>query len=160
VALSLLEYVDLVQGDYVRLIGVLGMEPVPLDIYEPVIGKTNDITSYGTNRQNATPGYDGRKKLIVLPYCGDDLPTFEREVPFPPAKLQQHLWPIWRIDLWHEGIHQLSDVLDRWDPHEPPRRKANGRLSEVGHGVGWFEAMKAAASKFSWDADELDSLLD
>ena len=74
------------EKDYKRLCNILRLAPLPLDIYQPVAVST-ETTELGTSLTNFTPGYDGRKEIIVLPVMPGtrtaDLKN--RGLPFPPA---------------------------------------------------------------------------
>jgi len=98
---------------------------------------------------------------MAIPLCeGDDWPHI---LPgFPPEKIDKHSleWPTWRIELWHEVTHQISnDLFKTWEPKEPGRRLPNGLKSESGHGDGWFKGIKQFALKLNVDPEELDALL-
>jgi len=156
---------SVIRAEYQRLCNVLGLTPVPLDIYIYVSNPDTDAetaTAFGTSLRNATPCYSGTKRIIILPMCdGDEHP--ERLPPFPPFTWLKHddAWPVWRIELWHEVVHQVSnDLLSSWNPKEPGRARADQTVSDMGHGVGWFQGVCRVASVFAIDPDLLDRLLD
>lgn len=151
-----------VRAEYQRLCNYLGLVPVPLDVYvcnaEDSSGST---TSLGTLIANCDPLYSGTKRLMVLPFtdASDQWPV---ALPaFPPPSWLKHEWPVWRIELWHEVVHQVSnDLLAGWNPTETPRQRPNGTRSQTGHGLGWFKGVQHFASKLGVDAEGLDALLD
>jgi hypothetical protein len=153
---------EVLKTEYARLCDALNLHPVDLDAYRvredaPV----GTLTDYGINVANATPGYSASRKLLVLPfYEGDDLPEYPPS--FPPKQWNKLAleWPTWRIELWHETIHQLSDALGTFDLQEPGRRRSNGTLSNIGHGLGWLAAIEHAARRFDITPDALDAILD
>lgn len=151
-----------IRAEHERLCELFGLRPVPLDVYVCDDSST-ETTSLGFPVASCDPLYSGTKNLMGLPLTSAE-DQWPRTVPsFPPATLAKFSdeWPAWRIELWHEVVHQVSnDICNAWDPKEPPRRRTNGSLSTTGHGRGWFAGIQHAALKLSVDADALDELLD
>lgn len=151
-----------VRAEYQRLCNYLGLVPVPLDVYvcnaEDSSGST---TSLGIHIANCDPLYSGTKRLMALPFtdASDQWPV---ALPaFPPHSWLKHEWPVWRIELWHEVVHQVSnDLLAGWNPTEAPRQRPNGTRSQTGHGLGWFKGVQHFAAKLGVDSEALDALLD
>lgn len=152
-----------IRAEYARLCNCLGLLPIPLDVYVSDPDAGQDVkTPLGSPLVNAEPCYSGTKRLMVLPLCdGNDWPA---QMPaFPPTDWSKHAsdWPIWRIELWHEVVHQVSnDVLRAWDPKEPGRKRPDGSTSQQGHGVGWFKGVCYVAARIGAQPEELDALLD
>lgn len=63
-------------------------------------------------------------------------------------------WP-WRIEVWHEVVHQVSDMLGVYDSQKPPTHPLRG----PGHGAGWDQAVAHVASHFGISTDILEELL-
>lgn len=151
-----------IRVEYRRLCGIFGLSQIALDVYVCDESSTA-TTSLGFPLANCDPLYSGTKNQIALPLTSamDQWPTV---VPtFPPASLAKVAdeWPVWRIELWHEVVHQVSnDICKAWNPKEPPRVRTNGSRSTTGHGAGWFAGIQHAAAKLSVEADALDELLD
>lgn len=153
---------DVIRTEYQRLRVLFGLTPVMLDVY--VCDTTSsETTSLGSPVANCDPLYSGTRSQIVQPLTSaeDQWPSV---LPlFPPTTFTKlsDVWPAWRIELWHEVVHQVShDICGAWDPKEPPRTRANGSRSASGHGAGWFRGIQHAALKLSVGADDLDALLD
>ena len=151
-----------IRAEYQRLCGVFGLSPIALDVYVCDDSSTA-TTSLGFPVANCDPLYSGTKNQMALPLTSAE-DQWPAEVPsFPPATLAKFSdeWPAWRIELWHEVVHQVSnDICNAWDPKEPPRTRNNGSRSATGHGAGWFIGIQHAAAKLSVSADALDELLD
>jgi hypothetical protein len=150
---------DIVRAEYRRLCALLGLPEVTLDVYEYLEGAPpSQMTPLGTPLCRFDPGYSSTRKLLALPQVVDDLPDNLPE--FPPTDWRKLIWPPWRIELWHEVIHQLSDHLGVLDIQEPGRVRFDETQSSKGHGEGWRIAIQRAAERFGLPPDELDSLLD
>jgi len=152
-----------IRGEYERLREKLGLQAVPLDIYQAdENAAAEEATPLGSPLRNATPCYSGCKRIMILPLCdGDDWPSHDLD--FPPAEWSKYgvEWPMWRIELWHEFVHQVSDDVHRgWSPKEPGRRRPDGSMSDKGHGAGWFDGVRSVAAAFGVDPENLDRLLD
>jgi hypothetical protein len=152
---------SVIRAEYQRLCNAMGLVPVPLDIYvSDDQAPPESKTPLGSFLRNATPGYSGTKRIMVLPLCtGDDQPE---ELPsFPPPLWSKHGWPAWRFELWHEVVHQVSnDLMGSWDPKEPGRIRRDRSTSDQGHGIGWFRGICRLAAVFGADPEEIDLLLD
>lgn len=117
----------LVQQDYELLCHATGLTPVPLEICRIVEG-TEELDAHGERLLHPHAGYD--QHVIHLPFHDLELEMFSQTLPtFPPPQNQWdplfgQTWPKWRIDLWHEAIHQYVDqVLHQWTPdnrHDGP----------------------------------------
>lgn len=156
----LTEATRIIGAEYAELCDALGVAPVATDIYLIVeeAGPT-DLTALGTCLANATPGYSGNKKILVLPLYESNLPS--ESLVFPPGDLGAAAWPIWRIELWHEFAHQVSDqIFSSWDPAEPGRNRGRRGLSTAGHGRGWWQGLSKVATRFGFEPEPLDALLD
>lgn len=151
-----------IRAEYRRLCEAFGLSPVPLEIYV-CDDESTETTPHGFPVANCDPLYSGTQKLMAVPLTSaeDQWPTVAPS--FPPTEFAKHSadWPVWRIELWHEVIHQVSnDITNTWDPKEPPRTRPNGTRSSTGHGAGWFAGIQHAAATFSVAAAHLDELLD
>lgn len=124
------------KADYEHLCRALELHPVPLDIYCPS-KKSDEKTLLGTQIKNFTPGFN--PKAIILPIVpGTINHTKEQAFPFPPSTWDsiRPEWPRWRLDLWHETLHQIeNDVLNSWDG------------SNEKHGESYMRAIDYAVSK-------------
>jgi hypothetical protein len=154
---------QIIRAEYQRLCNYLGLTPTPLEVYVcDVNASASDTTPLGISVSNCAALYSGTKRLMALPLAeADDWPTILPD--FPPPDLNKHSenWPTWRIELWHEVVHQVSnDLLTAWDPNESPRCRPNQTRSQPGHGLGWFDGVKLVARKLGVEAEELDALLD
>lgn len=154
----------IIAEEYTKLCAKLGMEAVELDVYvwAPDAGP-GDLSSAGTALSCANAMYHKPQRLVILP-LGSSLDWPSAPPPHPPPTLcavADGCWPVWRIDLWHEVVHQFGDqVLSEWAPLEPGCRKANGRMGNVGHGIAWNRAVDKVATLLNLDAGALDRLLD
>ena|SRR6185437_5871704 len=153
-----------IMAEYDRLCGALGIGKVALDVYlandaaDPVGGRS----AAGVDLRHTDPCYSGHRRVLVIPLLLGDL-EHVKTLQFPPIAWDKMSaeWPPWRIELWHEVIHQYSDlVLGMWDSKEPGRRREDRSLSTTGHGAGWKAAIDEVASKLGVRAEALDSLLD
>jgi hypothetical protein len=153
--------VAIIKAEYTQLCHVLGLREVPLDIYHPqgVDDDGDATTSLGLDARVTDAAYSGVRKLLLLPLCPNDLPE---ELPdFPPATWEKPYWQAWRIDLWHEVVHQVSDeVLNALKPNEPGYTRADGSMSQPGHGEGFKKALEYVAAKVGTDRRTLELLLD
>ena len=110
---------QIVTDDYEKLVATFGLSSVLLDVYS-YSELANARTPLGTAFTNCTPLYDLYK--IVLPLH----PSTIREegiadMPFPPTcwDMFSPTWPKWRMDLWHEVLHQVEDqIYDTWEGGE------------------------------------------
>jgi hypothetical protein len=56
-------------------------------------------------------------------------------------------WPAWRIELWHEVVHQVEDqILDEWSPG--PK-----------HGESWTDAIEYVADAFSVNPETIEGVM-
>jgi hypothetical protein len=132
---------QIVESDYQSLCRVIGIKPVPLDVYE-FSANSEERTPLGTPLKNATPLYDSR--IVVIPV----VPEMVEEYAAAPAKFPPNswdkfskAWPQWRIELWHEVLHQIEHhVLNAWKDGEH-------------HGESYKHAIEIAANKLSSIAD-------
>jgi hypothetical protein len=151
-----------IRTEYRRLCDLLEIREATLDIYEADEAQPADqATPYGTPLLNQTPLYNATKKLLVLPQL--DMQEGAQLPGFPPndwGKANWSVWPMWRIELWHETIHQLADSLAVHDPAEPPRIREDGTQSSTGHGEGWWTAIEEAARRLNVSPIALDQVLD
>jgi hypothetical protein len=155
---------QIVRAEYQRLCNCLGLIPVPLDVYVcDDSTQPSTTTPLGFHVANCDPLYSGTKRLMAVPLT-DAEDSWPVTLPsFPPLALlkQSDEWPAWRIELWHEVVHQVSnDVLAAWDPREAPRLRPNTTPSQSGHGQGWFSGVEHVAKKLGVDAEALDAVLD
>lgn len=151
-----------IRTEYRRLCEAFDLFPVPLEIYVCNDASTA-TTPLGFPVANCDPLYSGTKKLMAVPLTSaeDQWPTVAPS--FPPTEFAKYSadWPVWRIELWHEVIHQVSnDITKTWDPKEPPRTRLDGSRSSTGHGAGWFAGIQHAAETLLVAAADLDELLD
>lgn len=151
-----------IAAEYTVLCAALGITPVTLDVFEVDDDPTStSLSQHGNRLSDGNARYSASKKVLVLPLCdGDPKPT--GPVSFPPSGLSKWSaeWPSWRIDLWHEVVHQVADHLGVHNPHEPGRPRADGSKSDEGHGAGFWQAMQSVAGAFFYLPADLDSLLD
>jgi len=149
-------------GEYTSLCAALGLSPVTFDLFEVDDDPTSTaLSQHGNRLSDGNARYSASKKVLVLPVCEGD-PKPPAPVPFPPTGVSKWSseWPSWRIDLWHETVHQMADHLGVHDPSEKGRKRPDGSMSDKGHGAGFWQAMQAVAAVFGYPADELDALLD
>jgi hypothetical protein len=135
-----------VQKDYDELCARLGIDGIPLDIYPFVLGG-EEQSLLGTSTGNGTALYDGTK--IVLPIFDNSLDEHTGSPDFPPAKWDPltSVWPVWRIELWHEVCHQVEDkLLGCWQPR-------------VEGGPCWDQAVEYIAGRFDVEPHRLQDIL-
>ncbi len=129
---------SIVNTDYDNLTGVFGIKRVPVDVYFPS-DSSKDRTSLGTPESNFTPLYNG--ELIALPIVLDTQSNgIGTALQFPPAgwDTMRSEWPRWRLDLWHEVLHQVEkDILGTWDG------------TKETHDDSYMDAIEYAVSKIS-----------
>ena len=149
-----------IQAEYERLRALLGLPALTLDIYEHNPEST-DQTESGTPIASGDPAFSASQNIIRLPVCpGDTLPTEKPQFPVAWSKRQSE-WDPWRIELWHEVIHQLSAHRGVYNSLEQGRTRADGSKSSIGRGDGWWTAIQAAANALKVvTAEDLDALLD
>jgi hypothetical protein len=153
-----------IDDEYTFLCTHLGLTQVPLDVFYADPGaQPNSLTPLGSDIRSEDARY-GRTavvpKMLALPLAtGDDNPISAH----PPTswhKLDSQ-WPTWRIELWHEVVHQHSDqVGNAWNPLEPPFVRPDGRGTRIGHGAAWWNALTAVAGVFSVDPVTFSALID
>lgn len=154
----------IIAEEYKKLCAKLGMEAGALDLY---VWQTDagpeDLSSAGTALSCANAMYCKPQRLVILP-LGSSLEWPSAPPPHPPptlCPLADGCWPVWRIDLWHEVVHQFGDqVLGEWAPLEPGCRKPNGMMGDKGHGMAWARAVDRLARLLDLDPGALDRLLD
>jgi hypothetical protein len=150
--------------EYERLCRALNLVPLWLDVYlvdESPSTAELPLRDSGVDPRNTDARYSGSRRVLVMPIGSGDIENVtDLDPPSTWAKLSPD-WPAWRIDLWHEVVHQYSHVvLGRWDPKESGLRRLDDSFSTTGHGLGWRAAIEQVASHFGVDADTLDTLLD
>ncbi|TYP94870.1 hypothetical protein LX73_0160 [Fodinibius salinus] len=132
--------------EYQNLCNKLDLKPVPLDVYE-YKEDSNEKTDLSTSKNNATAGYSPDK--LILPLTGEGTSSL-REPSFPPKewnKLHPMEWPVWRVELWHEVVHQVEDqILNKWSPLH-------------NHGNSWSEAIRYVAKEFSVEPETIERLM-
>ena len=146
---TLVEMQATIHQEYANLLGRLGLSAIPLDVYEVSAG--GGFSGHGTDLRNATPVYT--PSLIVLPQLPDDLAEWAAVHPaFPPSTWTPGPpeWLVWRIDLWHEVVHQYQEkILRQWDPHD----------GDDGHRLGWPGAIAAVAAALAVGPAALKAVL-
>lgn len=150
-----------IRREYEKLCVLVGMDAVPLDLYTYSPETPGRTTEHGTSFANGDPAYSGTLRLIVLPVDRDPERQLD-DTGFPPTDFHKNgnCWPSWRIELWHEVVHQVSDtVFGKWNPKEPGRVRPDGTLSERGHGEGWYVGLEYLATKVEVEPEVLESLL-
>ena len=148
----------IIETEYLKLCSQLSILPLPVDCYLPA--QTEDFTALGTNRQNLDPGYCHSKKYIIMPFDISWVPGPQPNFPPTSWDLRAPDWPDWRSTIWHETVHQLSDVMGRWDGKESGVSLGAMNPSRgTGHGVGWIAALKEFASRFQVAVLLLDDVL-
>lgn len=136
----------LIRKEYQNLCEQLDLDPIPLDVYEYEAG-SDEETELGTPKRNSAAGYSQEK--LVLPLTDEAMPS-TRDPSFPPRtwkRMDPVEWPIWRIELWHEVVHQVEDQkLDNWSPgHE--------------HDDSWSEAIGYVSDAFSVDKEKIEGVM-
>lgn len=150
-----------IDAEYAFLCDRLGLMPVPLDVFYPdPTAPMKQLTPLGSEVKIADARYGGTPRILVLPIGdGDEAPTL-----MPPPTTWDRFdpqWPTWRLELWHEVIHQHSDQIGHaWDPKEPAIIRPDGRRTYQGHGAGWWAALTAVATAFTVDPTMLSTLVD
>jgi hypothetical protein len=149
---------EIIRAEYRRICGLLRMQEMTLDIYVcDEEAPPSQKTPNGTALCNTHPGYSADRQLIALPQF-DDLPDDQPE--FPPTDWRKFNWQAWRIELWHEVIHQLSDHIGVFNRDEPGRVRDDGSRSMKGHGEGWWTAIQKAAERLAVPPSTLDTVVD
>lgn len=136
-----------IQCDYNNLCEAVGLKPLPLDIYA-FNCESEEATILGMPIANTDPGYD--QKVIYLPQGDADLDNFADASPrFPPNNWNLFFtneWPSWRVNLWHEAVHQFEDkILGEW--------KGGNE-----HGTSWNKALQEFADRLCISTQELQSV--
>jgi hypothetical protein len=126
---------QIVNDDYEKLVTVLGLTPVPLDVYS-YSASSDAKTRFGTSLTNCTPLYDLYKIVLPLhPSTVRDEGIADMQCPPACWNMFSTAWPKWRIDLWHEVLHQVEDqIYDTWE---------GGEI----HGPSYIRAIFYAAEK-------------
>ena len=137
----------IIEEDYRQLCLRVGVvKGVPLDLYV-VSPKSTEKSDHGIARSYPFPGYN--QKAIHLALDEVELLDFHLTQPvFPPTKwhLFYDQWPSWRVNLWHETIHQYDDqTLHTWDPKNA-------------HGKSWANATRDFASRFKVAVKEIEDV--
>jgi hypothetical protein len=135
-AVTIQQLEPLVRQDYEQLCQAAGLTPVPLEIVQIVEG-TEQINTHRDRLHYPHAGYD--QHVIHLPFHEVELDMFpDTPAPFTPPQnhwdpLFGQTWPKWRIDLWHEAIHQYVDqALHQWTPgnrHDGPWHPATEQVA-------------------------------
>ena len=103
----------IIRAEHERLCNVAGLVPVPLDVYVcDAEAPPTEKTALGLPIANSDPCYSGSVRLMALPLCeGNEWPTTISG--FPPRGLDKHSdeWPVWRIEIWHEVVHQVTNDI-------------------------------------------------
>ncbi len=129
-----------IEDDYSSVCSTLKLKPDLLDIYEYKIDSDN-MTQHDTALRDTFAAYYPSK--LTLPIADDGNASDNIPI-FPPTdwrRLNSYQWPPWRIDLWHEIVHQVEDQI----------------LNE--HGESWAEAISYVAEKFSVDQKTIEGLM-
>jgi len=129
--------IDAAKSDYEHLCHLFGLRPVPLDVFLPSRVLTNR-TPLGTPVNNFTPLYDTQKVVLPIVVGASSKMVFDTLV-FPPVSwdTMNPEWPRWRLDLWHEVVHQVEkDIFDSWEGGEK-------------HGESYMRAIKYAVQKLN-----------
>jgi hypothetical protein len=147
VAERLHELGPIIEKDYRKLCRQVGLaERVPLDPYI-IVPNSSDKSEYGADLSYPYPGYD--QKAIHLPFHWVEALDFQPVEPsFPPTHwhLLHAEWPSWRVNLWHETIHQYDDqVLHTWNPTDA-------------HGASWSNATRIFATKFNKATEDIEAI--
>jgi hypothetical protein len=125
------------QSDYENLCGLFGLSPVPVDVFSPSKQST-DRTPHGTPVNNFTPLYDTEKVVLPIVVGASGKMVLDNFV-FPPVSWDKMSpeWPRWRLDLWHEVLHQVEhDILKTWTGGEV-------------HGESYMKAIRAAVERLN-----------
>lgn len=126
----------LIKIDYFKLCSHVKLESIDLDVH--LYDSNSDTKSdYGLDVNVPWPAYS--PEVIALPVAAGDIEVYANQgPPFPPGewnKLNSQNWPVWRIELWHEVVHQIEDqVLGIWKPgsdNDKTWRKAASKLAET-----------------------------
>jgi len=140
------ETFDAVEKEYELLCKKLELAPIKLDIYR-YNTNSNETTSLGTSILNATPLFT--PDLIVLPQ-DQETDLSNHTLNFPPAnwcKFNELEWPQWRIELWHEVVHQVEyQIIEEW-------------IAGVEQKDAWEKAIAYVADKFSVSSRDLSAIL-
>ena len=137
---------ETIATEYGRLCQILGLKPVVLDVFRIIDGSSEATPAGSMTRGRADAAYG--KGFVVIPV--DGLPIEVKA--FPPRDWRRFgdEWPSWRVDVWHEVVHQVQEqqlgALDRGD-------------GTKGHSRGWSEAVAAVASKFHVKPEVLTDVL-
>ena len=110
---------QIVNDDYEKLVAAFGLTPVPLDVYS--YSESPDAkTRLGTPVANCTPLYDLYKIVLPLhPSTVRDEGIADMQYPLSCWDMFSPAWPKWRMDLWHEVLHQVEDqIYDTWEGGE------------------------------------------
>ena len=149
-SLSLGQIQNIIHTEYAKLVACFGLSPIPCDVYEVNRGP-GETTAHGTDTRNATPGYT--PSHLVLPQDPENLVNCTAtQLPFPPKAWDPHSdeWPVWRIELWHEVVHQYQhQILNNWNPQD----------GDEGHAKGWPDALDAVAKQFGISRERLGGVL-
>ena len=137
---------ETIATEYGRLCQILGLKPVVLDVFRIIDGSSEATPAGSMTRGRADAAYG--KGFVVIPV--DGLPIEVKAFPPRDWRLFGDEWPSWRVDVWHEVVHQVQDqrfgMLRRDDGRE-------------GHANGWPEALAVVAAAFDADASSLEHLV-
>jgi hypothetical protein len=101
-----------IADEYGQLCKRLGLAPVRLDAYVYDLDVSADVkTDHDPEVRSDTADFSEKHSIIMLPI--DDRDALLRPITFPPRAWGKHDedWPLWRIELWHEVVHQVSSHL-------------------------------------------------
>ena len=150
-SVSISQLQELIDIEYEHLVRRLHLVAIARDVYKVDDEGTGRKTLSGTDVRNATPGC--KPRLVVLPQEPGDLREWSPTQPvFPPTNWDRYTdeWPMWRIELWHEVVHQYQDqILGLLDAEDATK----------GHTKGWPQAIAAVAGFFGIDAPQLRGVL-
>lgn len=104
------------EEEYSRLCSRLGLNPVELLVYE-VDETSNKEIFPGIPENNMVPV--SNPTVVALPQLTTNFEEAESyPLEFPPEnwnKYDPHVWPIYRIELYHEVCHLIeSQILEVW----------------------------------------------
>lgn len=151
-----------IDTEYQYLCARLQLTPIPLDVFIcNDEAPESEETALGSCIGDCRARYGRTPRLLALPLCEGDLEPTSVAPPLRWLKYDDVEWPTWRLELWHEVIHQHSDqIANAWNPKEPAIKRPDGKLTSEGHGAGWWDAVVAVAGEFGVDPIQLSAIVD